>query len=117
MVRDVAGQVPSRVAFLLIDQDEPQSVVLHVLEKVYLPVQVFLDNCEPGQSCQHVGSQLYQQPDKSTVHNFTWFPFSRSYVIKVLGQAPPNTSQQVTAVLSGYDPAVVLCKIEEALGN
>jgi len=115
MVQDVAAQVPSNVAFLLVDQDEPQSVVRHVLEKVHLPVQVLLDNCESGQSCQQVGSKLYQQPD--SMRAYVWFPFSRSYVIKVLGQAPPSTSLQVTAILTGYDPAVVLCKIEEALGN
>ncbi len=115
MTSDIVDQIPSNVAFFLVNQDEPKSVVLHILEKVYLPISVLIDNCEPGQSCLHVGSVLYQQPDHHI--SYAWFPFSRSYVIKVLGQAPPNTSLQVTSVLTGYDPGVVLCKIEEALGN
>lgn len=108
MVRDVAAQVPANVAFFLVDQDEPESVLRHVLEKVYLPVRMFVDNCEPDQSCQHVGSKLYEQPVDG-------LPFSRAYVIKVLGEAPPDTSLEVNSVLFGYDPGIVLCKIEEAL--
>ena len=108
MVHDIAEQVPSNVAFLLIDQDEPESLIRHVLEKVYLPVPMFIDNCEPGQSCQSVGHKLYEQPPDG-------LPFSRSYVIKVIGPAPPSTSLQVTSVLTGYDPGVVLCSIHKAL--
>jgi hypothetical protein len=119
MVHDVAAQLPSNVDFLLVDQEEPESVMLHVLEKTYLPVKMFVDNCEPGQSCQAVGDRLYQQPDHAEVpHNsFVWLPFARAYVVKVVGQAPPETSLQVTSVLLGYDPNVVLCKIADALGG
>jgi hypothetical protein len=108
MVHDVAGQLPSNVAFLLIDQDEPESVMRHVLEKVYLPVPMFIDNCEPGQSCQNVGHKLYEQPPDG-------LPFSRAYVMKVTGPAPPLTTLRVTSVLTGYDPGVVLCNIYKAL--
>ena len=113
MVSDVAAQIPNNVGFFVVNQDEPKSVVLHILEKVYLPLPIFIDNCEPGESCLHVGSVLYEQPDHHVA--YTWFPFSRSYVIKVLGQAPPDTSLQITTVLTSYDPAVVLCKINDAL--
>src|SRR5437764_983468 len=115
MVHDVGAQVPSDVAFFLVDQDENQATLLHVLEKVYLPGSVFLDNCEPGQSCQHVGSKLYEQPD--SLQSFKWFPFSRSYVIKVLADGPPESSLVVDSVLTGYDANATLCKIESALGN
>jgi hypothetical protein len=38
-------------------------------------------------------------------------------VEKIIVLTIPDTSLQVTAVLTGYDPVVVLCKLEEALGN
>lgn len=108
MIRDVAGQIPSNVAFFVVDENEPESVMRHVAEKVYLPVPMYIDNCEPGQGCQRVGDKMYEQPVDG-------LPFSRSFVIKVIGEAPPNTRLQVTSVLFGYDPGIVLCKINDAL--
>jgi hypothetical protein len=91
--------------------------MLHVLEKTYLPIKMYVDNCEPGQGCQSVGYKLYQQPDHLSVHNYVWLPFSRGYVIQVTGQPPPQSGQQVTSVLQGYDPNAMLCKISGALGD
>lgn len=116
MTQDIAAQLPQNVAFVLINQGEAQATLLHVMEKTYLPMKMLIDNCEPGQPCEYVGGKLYQQPDSAgVVYPGRWFPFSRAYVIAVNGNAPPNTTLQVTSVLTGYDPRIALCRIEDAL--
>jgi hypothetical protein len=116
MVQDIAAQLPQNVEFVLLNQGEAKATLLHVMEKTYLPVKMVIDNCESGQYCEYVGAKLYQQPDASgVIYPGRWFPFSRAYVIKVNGTSPPNTSLEVTSMLTGYDPRVVLCRIEDAL--
>ncbi len=101
----------------MVNQGEAKATLLHVMEKTYLPIKMVIDNCESDQYCEYVGGKLYQQPDSAgVVYAGRWFPFSRAYVVKVIGQAPPNTSLQVTSMLTGYDPRVVQCRIEDALG-
>ncbi|MBA3915338.1 MAG: hypothetical protein H0X25_16090 [Acidobacteriales bacterium] len=112
MIEDVDAQIPGNVAFLLVDEGEPQATLLHVMEKTYLPVKMLIDNCETGQYCENVGAVIYQQPDST--YAARWVPFARAYVIKVSGDAP-NSTLETTSVMTGYDPRVVLCKIQDAL--
>ena len=89
MAVDISKQIPGNGAFFLINQGEPQATILHVLEKIYAPIQILIDNCEPGQYCEYVGQTTYKQPD-----NF--LPFSRGYVVKGRGKSPPETSLTIT---------------------
>ncbi len=107
-VMDVQAPLPASGKVLLVDQAEPESVVRHVLEKVYLPMEVLLD-CAPGNpSCQQIGAALYQQSG-------TNIPFGRSYVLDPM--SPPGASLTATAVITSYDGALASCKMVDALSN
>ena len=80
--------------FFLVVQEEPRVLVEHLLERIYLPIPMFLDN-----ERDRIGIELYAQPEVG-------IPFGRAYVV-----APDGA---VTAVLTGYDPNGTLDLLEAA---
>ncbi len=83
MVADVAASLPPGTALFLVDEAEPTDVMRHVLEKIYLPIEIFLDTDGV------VGRGLYDQRNVG-------FPQSRFYLVDASGIA--------THVFTGYDP-------------
>ena len=81
------------VSFMLKCQ-EPISVTRHVLEKVHIPLPVYLD--VDGE----VGITLYSQPQVG-------LPFSRSFLI--------DTDLEVTDIFTSYDPQAVLEAIDRTI--
>jgi len=94
MEPDVGDVLPTGARFFLVAQGEPDSVVEHVLEKIRIPVEVFLDGDES------VGAGLYDQPRVGV-------PFGRAYVI--------DSDGFVTDVFAGYAPDDVNDAIDDAL--
>ena len=94
MVSDIQPNLPQGVAFFLIDQGEPVAVTRHVLEKVYIPLPVFLD------IDGHVGAELYREP-------LVGLPFGRSFLI--------DTGLEVTDIFTEYAPQAALEAIERVI--
>ena len=94
MVSDIQPNLPAGVQFFLVDEGEPASVTRHVLEKVYIPLPIFLD------LDGHVGAHLYWQP-------LVGLPFARSFLI--------DTDLEVTDIFTGYSPNAALEAIERVI--
>jgi len=94
MVADIDRLISDDVRFFLVCQDEQESVVRHLLEKIYLPIPVLLDN-----EGAEIGARMYMQPQVG-------IPFGRAYVI--------DGSGVITSVLTGYAPGRTLEAIEAA---
>ena len=97
MVGDIESDLPTGATFFLVDQGEPAATIRHVLEKMYIPLTVYLDTDSSA-------GTLYDQPGVG-------LPFGRSYVIDSDDFGEPF----VTDVFTTYDPAAVLEAISDAL--
>jgi hypothetical protein len=94
MVSDIQADLPTGAEFFLVNQEQPQATVRHILEKVYLPVTVLHD------TDGNIGRTLYPQPRVG-------LPFSRSYVI--------DDTSVVTGVFTTYDPEAINQTIDDSL--
>ncbi len=92
MVTEVANELPPNTAMFLVNQGEESGTVNHLLEKLHIPIVVFLD------TDGSVGKTTYGQPKVG-------IPFGRSYVVDSQGT--------VTAVMAGYSPAAVLAALAQ----
>ena len=86
MVVEVEQQRPDDVFFFLLNENDDSRTVRHVLENVYLPLPVFLDDGD-------LGGRTYGQLGVG-------IPFGRAYALSV-------GDLEVTAVLTGYSPAAI----------
>lgn len=94
LTSDVWQKKPSESrVFLVSPEGAYRELLEHVLEKIYLPIHVFLDVDESI-------NQEYGQPGVGV-------PFGRSYVV-----APDST---ICKVFTGYDPATILAELEAAM--
>lgn len=94
MVMDVEDPLPTGATFFLVNQEEAQATVRHVMEKTYIPLTVVHDTDGT------IGATLYTQPRVG-------LPFSRSFVVDADGM--------VTSVFTSYDPAAINDAIDDAL--
>ena len=78
----------------LVAQDETRDILAHVLEKVYLPIPIYVDD-----GPQDVGAVMYQQPAVG-------IPFGRAFTIDVAGF--------VVDCAVGYSPGHVIEVVDAA---
>lgn len=94
LISDVLWQKPEESrAFLVCPEGAHRELLEHVLEKIYLPINLYLD-------VDGSVNADYGQPGVGV-------PFGRGYVV-----APDST---VTEVFVGYAPAAVLAELEAAM--